>query len=210
MRLWLGLLMISAICIINSTSIFISTANGVPQNLTEHSWIYNQGYMDDMRIYQTEAGFNGQKLVTGTRGTGTVSRTIDAQVYGGFEDGYDEIWMNEWGVYQNKPSKYTPIMTQSELKNALCAKNYEVGSVYSESYSNLVDLIKDTSVSQTDQNSVYSIHSEVEGTAKVGARVQKSSSAVPVYVMSGTYMGYTNMRTTLETGNASILTLPCP
>jgi hypothetical protein len=166
--------------------------------------------MDDMRIYQTEAGFNGQKLVTGTRGTGTVSRTIDAQVYGGFEDGYDEIWMNEWGVYQNKPAKYTPVITQNELKNALCAKNYEVGSVYSESYSNLVDLIKDTSVSQTDQNSVYSIHSEVEGTAKVGARVQKSSSAVPVYVMSGTYMGYTNMRTTLETGNASILTLPCP
>ena len=55
----------------------------VPQNLTEHSWIYSHGYLDDMRIYQSEAGFHGQKLVTGTRGTGTVSRSIDAQVYGG-------------------------------------------------------------------------------------------------------------------------------
>jgi hypothetical protein len=162
-----------------------------------------------MRIYQTESGYNGQKLVTGTRGTGTVSRTINTQVYGGYSDGYDEIMMNEWGVYQNKPSKYIQTV-QSDLKNALCSKNYEVGSVYSESYSNIVDLIKDTTVSQTDQNSVYSIHSEIEGTAKVGARIQKSSSSVPIYVMNGAYTGYTNMRTTIETGDASILTLPCP
>ncbi len=209
MRLWLGFLIILVLCIITGTNMLVPSARGA-QNLTEHSWIYNQGYMDDMRIYQTELGFNGQKLVTGTRGTGTVSRTINAQVYGGYTDGYDEIEMNEWGVYQNKPSRYIPIITQGDLKNALCAKNYEVGSVYSESYSNLVDLIKDTSVSQTDQNSVYSVHSEIEGTAKIGARVQKSSSAAPIYVMSGTYMGYTNARMTLETGNASILTLPCP
>ena len=70
----------------------VPAANGLPQNLTEHSWIYSQGTIDDMRIYQSETGFNGQKLVTGTRGTGTVSRTINAQVYGGFEDGYNEIW----------------------------------------------------------------------------------------------------------------------
>ena len=139
-----------------------------------------------------------------------MSRTINTQVYGGYEDGYNEIWSNEWGVYQNRPSRYSAPITNSELKNALCAKNYEVGSVYSESYSGLVELIKDTSVSQTDNNSVYSVHSEVEGTARVGARVQKSSSAVPVYVMSGAYSGYLNMRTTLETGNASVLTLPCP
>ena len=65
----------------------VATTVGVTQNLTEHSWVYNQGYMDDMRIYQTEAGFHGQKLVTGTRGSGTVSRTINTQVYGGFEKG---------------------------------------------------------------------------------------------------------------------------
>lgn len=203
----LGLLIIF---VITSTSFPVVTAKKVPQNLTEHSWIYSQGTTDEMRIYQSEAGFNGQKLVIGTRGTGTVSRTINTEVYGGFEDGYNEIWSNEWGVYQNRPSRYAAPITNSELKNALCAKNYEVGSVYSESYSNLVELIKDTSVSQTDNNSVYSIHSEVEGTAKVGARVQKGSSAVPIYVMSGAYSGYLNMRMSLESGNASLLTLPCP
>jgi len=203
----LGLLIIFLIA---GTGILDVTATKVPQNLTEHSWIYSQGITDEMRIYQSEAGFNGQKLVIGTRGTGTVSRTINTQVYGGFDDGYNEIWSNEWGVYQNRPSRYSAPITNSELKNALCAKNYEVGSVYSESYSGLVELIKDTSVSQTDNNSVYSIHSEVEGTARVGARVQKSSSAVPIYVMSGAYSGYLNMRMSLESGNASLLTLPCP
>jgi len=203
----LGLLIIFLIA---GTGILDVTATKVPQNLTEHSWIYSQGITDEMRIYQSEAGFNGQKLVIGTRGTGTVSRTINTQVYGGFDDGYNEIWSNEWGVYQNRPSRYNAPITNSELKNALCAKNYEVGSVYSESYSNLVELIKDTSVSQTDNNSVYSIHSEVEGTARVGARVQKGSSAVPIYVMNGAYSGYLNMRMSLESGNASLLTLPCP
>ncbi len=209
MRWLLGMLMISALCIIAITITLVPTAQGTPQNLTEHSWIYNQGYMDDMRIYQTESGFHGQKLVTGTRGTGTVSRTIDAEVYGGWGD-LDEISMNEWGVYQNKPLTYTPSLTQSDLRNALCAKNYETGSVYSESYSNIVDLIKDTTITQTSNVSVYDVHSEVQGTAKIGARVQKSSSSVPAYVMGGTYMGYTNIHMSLETGNASVLTLPCP
>ena len=190
-------------------SLMLSAA-AVPQNLTEHSWVYSQGTINDMRIYQSDSGYHGQKMVTGTSGTGTVSRTINAQVYGGFEDGYNEIMANEWGVYQNKPSRYSAPITASELKNALCAKNYEVGSVYSESYSQISDLIKDTSVGQDNQTSVYNIHTEVEGTAHVGARVQKSASAVPIYSMSGTYTGYTNLRMSLETGNASVLTLPCP
>lgn len=208
MKWWLGFLIISAFCIITCSGIL--GARGVPQNLTEHSWIYNSGYSDDMRIYQTEPGFDGQKLVTGTRGTGTISRSIDSQVYGGFPDGYDEIEMSEWGVYQNKPAKYIAPITQSDLRNALCSKNYEVGSQFSESYTDLRDLIKDTSISQTNENSVYNVHSEVEGTARVGARVQKSASSVPIYTMSGTYQGYTNMRMQLESGNASIMTLPCP
>jgi hypothetical protein len=203
--------MISALCVIATTAMLVPTAQGAYQNLTEHSWIYNQGYMDDMRIYQTEAGFHGQKLVTGTRGSGTVSRTINAEVYGGWGS-YDEISMSEWGVYQNKPpSTYEPSLTQSDLRNALCAKNYETGSVYSESYSNLEELVKDTSIIQTSVASVYDIASEVQGTAKIGARVQKSASTVPAYVMGGTYMGYTNIHMTLETGgNASVMTLPCP
>ncbi|MDD1754689.1 MAG: hypothetical protein AB9879_06885 [Methanothrix sp.] len=207
---WLpGLVLIAALCIAGVV-LLVPTVGAVPQNLTEHSWIYNQGYMDDSRIYQTQYGYAGQKLVTGTRGTGTVSRSIDASVYGGYEDGYNEISMNEWGVWQNKPSTFTQSLTQSDLKNALCAKNYQVGSVYSESYSNIRDLVKDTSIAQTDENSVYDIKTEIQGTAKIGARVQKSSSSVAAYSMSGTYMGYTNIHLTLETGNASILTLPCP
>jgi len=206
----LGSLVISALLLIAGTNVLIQPVECVPQNLTEHSWIYSQGTINDMRIYQSEAGYNGQKLVTGTRGTGTVSRTIDMQVYGGFEDGYNEIWGNEWGVFQNRPTRYAAPVTKSDLKNALCAKNYEVGSVYSESYSDLVDLIKDTTVEQNDTNSVYSIHSEVMGTARVGAHVQRSSSAVPIYSMTGQYTGYLNMRMSLESGNASVLTLPCP
>jgi hypothetical protein len=212
MKWWPGSLILGllVIFVIAGASSLVVDAAKVPQNLTEHSWIYSQGTIDEMRIYQTVAGFHGQKLVVGTRGTGTVSRSINAQVYGGSGDGNDSIFMNEWGVYQNRPSRYSAPITNSELKNALCAKNYEVGSVYSESYSNLVELIKDTSVSQTDNNSVYSIHSEVEGTARVGARVQKGSAAVPIYVMTGAYSGYLNMRMSLESGNASLLTLPCP
>lgn len=201
-------LLISLIILaISFTSIAASTAlSSAPQNITEHSWIYSQGYMDDMRIYQTEPGFAGQKLVTGTRGSGTVSRTIHSQVYGGYGD--DQLSFNEWGSWQNQP--YTPPLTQSDLRNALCAKNYAVGSVYSESYTDIRDLVKDTSAIQTDQVSVYDIHSEIQGTAKIGARVQRHASTNPAYIMGGTYVGNTNMWMTIEAGNASILTLPCP
>jgi len=215
------LLTASVLLLITGIDLSIPVAEGASkdpygQNLTEHSWIYNQGTINEMRIYQSESGYNGQKLVVGTRGTGTVSRTIDASVYGGYEDeDSNEIMFNEWGVYQNRPTKFAAPITKSDLKNALCAKNYEVGSVFSESYSDLNELIKDTTIEQTkieneSQNSVYSVHSEVEGTMKVGARVQKSASSTPIYVMTGVYSGYTNFRMSMETGNASVLTLPCP
>ena len=204
MRLLLKLLLMFAIY---TVTIAASTAQvSAPQNLTENSWIYNQGYMNDMRIYQTEPGFYGQKLTSGTQGSGMVSRTISAGVYGG--NGNDELSYDEWGSWQNEP--YTPPLTQSDLRNALCAKNYATGSVYSESYSNIKDLVKDTDIIQTDQVSVYDIHSEIQGTAKIGSRVQGGPNAVPAYVMGGTYVGNTNMWMTLEAGNASIMTLPCP
>jgi len=209
--------MLSALCIIATLAMLVPTAQGAYQNFTEHSWVYNSGYMEDMRIYQTESGFNGQKLVTGTRGTGIISRTIDAEVYGGWGS-LDEISMNEWGVFQNKPSAYSKSLssqslTQSDLRNALCAKNYAVGSVFSETYSIDKDLIKDTSAIQTGTASVYDIASEVQGTARIGARVQKSYYTVPAYTMSGTHMGYTNIHMSLESsggGNTSVMTLPCP
>jgi len=208
MKWLLALLLVFVLCIIIPTA---TAANNIDTgvNLTEHSWIYNQGYMDDMRIYQNANGYNGQKLVTGTRGTGTVSRSIHADVYGGYGTGTNEMYFNEFGIFQNKPA-YTPPLTQSDLRNALCAKNYDVGSVYSESYSNIRDLIKDTTFMADNYVSVYDIHSEVQGTAKIGARVQRSSSSIGAYVMGGTYMGQTNMRFELETGNASVMTLPCP
>ncbi|MCX6675939.1 MAG: hypothetical protein NTW84_05940 [Methanothrix sp.] len=208
MKWLLALLLVFVLCIIIPTA---TAANNIDTgvNLTEHSWIYNQGYMDAMRIYQNANGYNGQKLVTGTRGTGTVSRSIHADVYGGYGTGTNEMYFNEFGIFQNKPA-YTPPLTQSDLRNALCAKNYDVGSVYSESYSNIRDLIKDTTFMADNYVSVYDIHSEVQGTAKIGARVQRSSSSIGAYVMGGTYMGQTNMRFELETGNASVMTLPCP
>jgi hypothetical protein len=175
-------------------------------NVTEHSWMYFQGYMDDMRIYQTAKGYEGQKLVTGTRGSGTISRTIGAQVY--TNDNYRDMGFNEWGVYSYKP--YFPPLTQSDLRNALCAKNYDVGSVISESYSNIRELIKDTNVFQDQQVSVYEINTEIMGTAKIGSRVQTGSGNAPAYVMGGTYVGNLNLRMDIEAGNASILTLPCP
>lgn len=80
------------------------------------------------------------------------------------------------GVYQNKPSLYTEPISRSELRNALCAKNYEAGSVYSESYSEIRDLVKDTTVSQTNENSVYDIHTEVDGAARVGQGCRRAQA----------------------------------
>jgi len=184
-------------------------AVSVPQNLTEHSWIYFQGNMQDTKIYQTETGYAGQKLVSGTQGTGTVSRTQSAQIYGFTTNGNDDMTSyNEWGVISN--NRHNTPLTQNDLKNALCAKNYEVGSQISESYSNIRQLVKDTNIYQDNNVSVYQIGSVVRGTAKIGSRVQQNANTAPIYTMGGTYNGDLNVRMTVETGKASILTLPCP
>ncbi len=216
--LWLILLFIPA---------YIVTEAALAQNhhdyddyysLTEYSWMYFTGYSDDMRIYQTEGGLSGQKLVTGTRGSGTISRTINAQVYGGDDDDEDDhhhgergidMAFNEWGVYTFRPSQ--PSLVQSDLKNALCAKNYEVGSQISESYTNIRELVKDTNINQGEYASVYGIDTELAGTAKIGSRAQKGSNHAPIYVMGGTYVGNMNLHADLEmVGHPSVLTLPCP
>lgn len=207
-RLLIPAVMLFAICFASG---IVGPAAGVPQNLTEHAWMYFQGYMDDTKIYQTEQGFAGQKLVAGTRGSGTVSRTQSARVYGFTTNGNDDMMsFNEWGVFSNNNGPYTPLVTQSDLKNALCAKNYEVGSVISESYSNIRQLVKDTNIYQDKNVSVYQIGSYASGTTKLGSRVQRTYSTVPIYTMGGTYVGNLNVRMSIETGEASILTLPCP
>ena len=124
--------------------------NEIIQNVSEHSWIFVNGYLEESRILQTHAGFAGQKVVLGTSGSGMATRTIDSVVYNGLEDcGPDKrmvegISLTISGNYDYRP--YIPPMTQSDLKNALCAKNYEVGSVFSESYNIDKDLIKDTKI----------------------------------------------------------------
>ena len=183
-----------------------STADTLAQNFTEHSWIFVNGYMEESRILQTQTGFNGQKIVLGTSGSGMATRTIDSEVYR--DSNMDEASLTISSNYDYRP--YTPPLTQSDLRNALCAKNYEVGSVISETYYIDKDLIKDTKIYQNDSFSVYEISSEIQGTARIGQRVQKNAKTVPSFMMGGTYMGYAQIRSETIAGNTSVLTLPCP
>jgi len=183
-----------------------SANDRLAQNFTEHSWIFVNGYMEESRILQTQAGFNGQKIVLGTSGSGMATRTIDSEVYR--DSNMDEASLTISANYDYRP--YTPPLTQSDLRNALCAKNYEVGSVISETYNIDKDLIKDTKIYQNDSFSVYEISSEIQGTARIGQRVQKNAKTVPSFIMGGTYMGYAQIRSETVVGNTSVLTLPCP
>jgi hypothetical protein len=191
---------------ITANTVDAAAKDTLAQNYTEHSWVFVNGYMEESRMLQTQTGFNGQKMVLGTRGSGIATRTIDSQVYR--DSNMDEASLTISSNYDYRP--YTPPLTQSDLKNALCAKNYQVGSVFSETYSIEKDLIKDTKIYQSDNVSVYDISSEIQGTARIGQRVQKNANTVPSYIMGGTYMGYAQIRSETIVGNSSILTLPCP
>jgi len=183
-----------------------STNDRLAQNFTEHSWIFVNGYLEESRILQTQAGFKGQKIALTTSGSGMATRTIDSEVYR--DSNMDEASLTISANYDYRP--YTPPLTQSDLRNALCAKNYEVGSVFSETYNIDKDLIKDTKIYQNDSFSVYEISSEIQGTARIGQRVQKNAKTVPSFIMGGTYMGYAQIRSETIVGDTSVLTLPCP
>jgi len=161
-------------------------------NVTEHSYIYLSGYIDEMKIYQTDKGIEGQKLVVGTEGSGTVSRRQTAYVDNG------SMFFNEWGVFQS----------ERDLRNALCAKNYEMGTVISESYTEIEYLIKDTTIFQNDNASVYSIASEGRGTARLGARVKNGYEGVTIMTYGGTYIGDFNIRQEIGSGSEFYLTCP--
>jgi hypothetical protein len=176
------------------------------KNLTERSQIDLSGYMDETQVFQTDSGFAGTKLSSGTRGSGHISRTQYADVFAG--PNYDETTYTEDVTADYKP--YTLPPTMSDLKNALCAKNYEVGSVFSESYTNIQSLIKDTNIYQDKNDSVYQIGSYASGTTKMGTIIRKNADTVPAYVMGGTYIGDLNIHLEIQTGNFSILSLPCP
>jgi hypothetical protein len=191
---------------ITANTVDAAAKDTLAQNYTEHSWVFVNGYMEESRMLQTQTGFHGQKMVLGTSGSGIATRTIDSEVYR--DSNRDEASLTISSNYDYIP--YTPPLSQSDLKNALCAKNYQVGSVFSETYSIEKDLIKDTKIYQSDNVSVYDISSEIQGTAKIGQRVQKNAKTVPSYIMGGTYIGYAQIRSETVVGNSSILTLPCP
>jgi hypothetical protein len=204
MRWMLFAMLLVALCM--AANMATATTDTLAQNFTEHSWIFVNGYMEESRILQTGAGFNGQKIVLGTSGSGMATRTIDSEVYR--DSNKDEASLTISANYDYRP--YTPPLTQSDLRNALCAKNYEVGSVISETYNIDKDLIKDTKIYQNDSFSVYEISSEIQGTARIGQRVQKNANTVPSFMMGGRYIGYAQIRSETIVGNTSVLTLPCP
>jgi len=199
----LGLLL-SATCL--ALNMPASALGSAAKNLTERSQIDLWGYMDETQTFQTDTGSAGTKLASRAAGSGHISRTQYADVFAG--PNYDETTYNDDVVADYKP--YTPPPTRSDLKNALCAKNYEVGSVFSESYTNIQSLIKDTNIYQDKNDSVYQIGSYVSGTTKIGTMIRNSANTVPAYRMGGTYVGDLNIHMEIETGNFSMLTLPCP
>ncbi len=199
----LGLLL-SATCL--ALNMPASALGSAAKNLTERSQIDLWGYMDETQTFQTDTGSAGTKLASRAAGSGHISRTQYADVFAG--PNYDETTYNDDVVVDYKP--YTPPPTRSDLKNALCAKNYEVGSVFSESYTNIQSLIKDTNIYQDKNDSVYQIGSYASGTTKIGTMIRNNANTVPAYSMGGTYVGDLNIHMEIETGNFSMLTLPCP
>ena len=72
MRGLLLILLLSAACVaaLLAEATDVATATDtLAQNYTENSWVFVNGYMDESRILQTQAGFNGQKIVLGASGS---------------------------------------------------------------------------------------------------------------------------------------------
>jgi hypothetical protein len=133
----------------------------IAKNVTQRSTIYLNGYMDEMFIYQTEEGLAGSKLVYGSRGSGTASRTVTSYV------DECEIYFIVQGEFNYKP--YVPQTSERDLRSALRAKNREVGTIISESYSGMEYLIEETTSSQKDDVPVYQITSQGRGMAQLGS-----------------------------------------
>jgi hypothetical protein len=205
---WLSVALLAFAACFVAIAMGSAAQDTLAQNFTEHSWIFVNGYMDDSRVLQTDKGFRGSKMVYGASGSGIATRTIDSEVYK--DSNMEEASMTISANYDYHPYVMPVALTQSDLRNALCAKNYEVGSVFSEKYTNIKDLIKDTTIYQNDNVSIYNINSEVQGIARIGSRVQKNANTVPSFIMGGTYIGYAQIRTEIQAGDISILNLPCP
>jgi hypothetical protein len=133
----------------------------IAKSVEQRSTIYLSGYMDEMFIYQTEKDIAGSKLVYGTRGSGTASRTMAT-----YAD-EDEIYFNVRGEFHYRP--YRPMDSESDLRKALRAKNLEVGTVVSGSYTGGVYLIRDATPSNDDGVIIHQIGSSRRPTVGLGS-----------------------------------------
>lgn len=143
----------------------------IAKNVEQRSSIFLRGYMEEMFVYQTEEGIAGQKLVFGTKGSGTASRTMTT-----FVDDCDAERCDPEGcgisfkidaVYDYHP--YSPKTSESDLLAALRAKNLEVGTVVSDSYTEGVYLIKDVIPSNEDGVPIFQISSRSRPAASLGS-----------------------------------------
>lgn len=132
----------------------------VSKNVTQRSTISLRGYMDEIFIYQTEEGLAGSKLVYGSRGSGTATRTVTSYV------DECEISFNVQGEFFYHP--YTPQTSENDLRSALRAKNREVGTIISERNAEMVYLIVDAASSEKDGVPVGEISSKDRGMAMLG------------------------------------------
>jgi hypothetical protein len=133
----------------------------ISKNVTQRSTISLRGYMDEIFIYQTEEGLAGSKLVYGSRGSGTATRTVTSYV------DECEIYFNVQGEFDYQP--YKPQTSENDLRSALSAKNREVCTIISESYAGMEYLIEETTSSQNDGVPVRQISSQGRGTARLGS-----------------------------------------
>jgi hypothetical protein len=132
----------------------------VSKNVTQRSTISLRGYMDEIFIYQTEEGLAGSKLVYGSRGSGTATRTVTSYI------DECEISFNVQGEFFYHP--YTPQTSENDLLGALRAKNRELGSMVSENNAGMVYLIEDAASSQKNGVLVHQISSQEQGIARLG------------------------------------------
>jgi len=153
------LLLLSVLLVIISSSPSLADWD-IAKNVNQRSAISLRGYMDEIFIYQTEKDFAGSKLVYGTQGSGTATRTMTTHVDQG------EMHINVQGEFYYHP--YRPITSENDLRGALRAKNLELGKIISESYSGMEYQIEETS-SSNDGVPVYEISSQGRGTARLGA-----------------------------------------
>lgn len=133
----------------------------IAKNVEQRSTISLRGYMEEMFIIQTEKGIAGQKLVFGTMGSGTASRTMTTLIDDCDADRCDPegcgVTFKIDAVYNYHP--YSPKTAENDLLTALRAKNLAVGTVASESYSGGAYLIKEVIPSNKEGVPVFQISS---------------------------------------------------